>query len=63
VVGWLTPDTAFTAANVGKVKVAPVIPAVKKCIEDLKKANPDVHYIIGLSHTGGWLGKSARSGR
>ncbi|KAI8462276.1 MAG: 5'-nucleotidase [Monoraphidium minutum] len=65
--GWLTPDTAFTAANVGKVggvdvfslrqtqsevRVNPVVPAVKKCVADLKAEHPDVHMIIGLSHTG-----------
>ncbi|KIY99167.1 Protein 5NUC [Monoraphidium neglectum] len=51
-VGWLTPDASFTAANIGKVKVTPVNAAVKQCIADLKKAHPDVHLIIGMSHTG-----------
>lgn len=52
VVGWLTPDTAFTAANAVGVKFGRVGPSVKQCIADLKKEHPDVHMIIGLSHTG-----------
>ena len=51
--GWLTPTTYFTAANLGKTKVAPVVPSLKQCIAELKKAEPDVHMIIGVSHDGG----------
>jgi len=59
IVGWITPDTSFTAANAGSFGFDPVVPSVRKCITELKKEHPDVHMIIGLSHTGAggcWLG-------
>lgn len=52
IVGWITPDTSFTAANAGNFGFDPVVPSVRKCIAELKKEHPDVHMIIGLSHTG-----------
>ncbi len=55
-VGWLTPETSYSAANPGNVTFDPVVPAVKKCIQELKKEVPDVHMIIGMSHTGGCAG-------
>jgi hypothetical protein len=53
------PNTSFSTQrlilstfNFFQVKVTPVNAAVKQCIADLKKAHPDVHLIIGMSHTG-----------
>lgn len=50
--GWITPDTVFTAANVGNVTFSDPLPSVRQCIAEIKAAHPDVHMIIGLSHTG-----------
>ena len=52
ILGWLTPDTPVIQLNTGKVKFAPVAPAVARCLEDLRREHPDVDYVIGLSHTG-----------
>jgi 2',3'-cyclic-nucleotide 2'-phosphodiesterase (5'-nucleotidase family) len=54
ILGWITPDTVFTAANVGNVTFSDPLSSVKKCISEIKSAHPDVHMIIGLSHTGGF---------
>ncbi|GBF87994.1 hypothetical protein Rsub_00706 [Raphidocelis subcapitata] len=51
-IGWITPDTVFTAANVGNVTFSDPLPSVKACIAEVKKAHPDLHMIIGMSHTG-----------
>jgi hypothetical protein len=43
--------------NAGKVTFGEVVPSVKKCIADLKAEHPDVDFIVGMSHTGVWMGR------
>ncbi|KAI8473348.1 MAG: Metallo-dependent phosphatase-like protein [Monoraphidium minutum] len=50
--GWLTPDTKYLELNSGNVTFGDVIPSVRACVADLKRAHPDVDLIIGMSHTG-----------
>ncbi|KIY98255.1 hypothetical protein MNEG_9707 [Monoraphidium neglectum] len=52
VLGWLTPDTKYLQLNSGNVTFGDVIPSVRRCVADLKRAHTDLDLIIGMSHTG-----------
>lgn len=52
VIGWITPTTGETSRDVGGVKFTPIVPSVKACLSIMKKEQPDLDFIIGLSHSG-----------
>jgi len=53
VIGWITPTTGETSRDVGGVKFTPIVPSVQACLSQLKQEQPDLDFIIGLSHSGG----------
>lgn len=52
VVGWITPTTGETSRDVGGVKFTPIVPSVKACLDILNKEQPNLDFVIGLSHSG-----------
>jgi hypothetical protein len=51
--GWITPDTSFLQLQAENIIFGEVVPAVRRCIQELKAEHPDVDLVIGMSHTGG----------
>jgi 2',3'-cyclic-nucleotide 2'-phosphodiesterase (5'-nucleotidase family) len=52
VIGWITPTTGDTSKDVGGVKFTPTVPSVKACLDILNQEQPNLDFVIGLSHSG-----------